>query len=409
MRIVDESTLAVRLGALPADSRVVCTGNFATPWTLLGLVDRSIETFRLWMLNAQKGIPDREGVTYETPFVGPGMRRHPRLNYYPARLSLVPRLFRGPHSPEVVLLHVSPPRGGVVSLGIEVNILPAAIEACRARGGLVIAQINENMPFIPGDGIVPVSDIDFAIEAAEPLATHDPVATDDPAAQVIGEAVAAKVADGSTLQTGIGAVPDAVLNSLTGRTGLKVWTEMFSDGVLALERAGCMDPNTPITSSFLFGSQELYDWAGSSGRVRLLKTEKTNDPGLIAANPLMVSVNTALQVDLFVQANASRINNVIYSGTGGQTDFIVGAIHSIGGQAMLALRSWHPKADTSTIVGSLTEATTSMQMSHVITEQGTAEIFGRTQREQATNLIEHAAHPDAREMLVEEGHRLGLL
>ncbi|WP_460741215.1 acetyl-CoA hydrolase/transferase family protein [Mariniluteicoccus endophyticus] len=406
--MVDEATLSARLTGVPNGSRVVSTGNFAAPMTLLGIVDRSMEAFHLAMLNAQKGIPDREGIQYESPFVGPGMRRHPRLHYYPARLSLVPRLFDGPLAPDVVLLHVSPPRGGVVSLGIEVNIMPAAIEACRRRGGLVIAQINPKMPFTRGDALIPLSDIDLAIEAEETLATHQPGAIDD-ASRVIGGAVADHVVDGATLQTGIGAVPDAVLASLTDRRGLKVWTEMFSDGVLELERRGCMDTSTPITGSFLFGTQELYDWADDNDRVRMLRTEKTNDPALIASNLLMVSVNTALQVDLFVQANASRINDIIYSGTGGQTDFIVGALHSPGGKAMLALKSWHPKANVSTIVGHLKEATTSMQMSHVVTEQGIAEIFGRTQSEQAAGLIQHAAHPDARDQLWAEGQEMGLV
>ncbi|WP_460766813.1 acetyl-CoA hydrolase/transferase family protein [Mariniluteicoccus flavus] len=406
--MVDEATLSARLSVVPNGARVVATGNFAAPGRLLSVVDGAIESFRLCMLNAQPGIPDREGIQYETSFVGPGMRRHPRLHYYPARLSLVPRLFDGPLAPDVVVLHTSAPRGQVVSLGIEVNVLPAAIEACRRRGGLVIAQVNPRMPFIQGDAIVPLADIDLAIEADEPLATHAPGAIDDES-RVIGTSIADRVGDGATLQTGIGAVPDAVLASLTGRRGLKVWTEMFSDGVLELERRGCMDAATPITASFLFGSQDLYDWAADNDRVRMLRTEKTNDPGLIAANPQMVSVNTALQVDLFIQANASRINNAIYSGTGGQTDFIVGALHSPGGQAMLALKSWHPKANVSTIVGHLKEATTSMQMSHVVTEQGIAQIFGHTQAEQAANLITHAAHPDARERLWEEGRELGLV
>ncbi|NNG18320.1 acetyl-CoA hydrolase [Naumannella sp. ID2617S] len=407
MRIVEEAALAARLGAVPDGSRVVATGNFATPRALMGIVDRAIETYRLCMLNAQPGIPDRAGVVHESSFVGPGMRRSDRLRYLPARLSMVPTLFAGPLPPEVVVLHVSRPRGSMVSMGIEVNILPAAIEACRQRGGLVIAQVNHRMPFIGGDALVPVDDIDLAIEVDEELATHAPGAIDDESA-AIGAAVAAGVRDGTTLQTGIGAVPDAVLAALTERRGLRVWTEMFSDGVLALDRQGCLDQDHPLITSFLFGSAELYAWADGNPRVRMLRTEKTNDPALIALNRQMLSVNTALQVDLFGQANASRIKHRIYSGTGGQTDFIVGAMHAPGGRAVLALKSWHPKADVSTVVGHLTEATTSMQMSAVVTEQGTAELWGHTQTEQAANLIEHAAHPRARETLWDEAKNLGL-
>ena len=169
--------------------------------------------------------------------------------------------------------------------------------------------------------------------------------------------------DGATLQAGIGAVPDATLHGLTGRSGLRVWTEMFSDSVFALEKVGALDRNVPISASFLFGSPELLDVGGRQRAGRDgCAPRSTNSPALIARNPSMVSVNTALQVDLFGQANASRINARIHSGFGGQTDFIVGAMHSAGGQAFIALRSWHPKADCSTVVPLVDEPVTSFQM-----------------------------------------------
>jgi acyl-CoA hydrolase len=224
----------------------------------------------------------------------------------------------------------------------------------------------------------------------------------------IGALVADRVGDGATLQAGIGAVPDATMHGLVGRRGLRIWTEMFSDSVLALERAGALDPEVPITASFLFGSPELIAWADGNPRVRMRRTEVTNDPARIGTNQAMVSVNTALQVDLFGQANASRINTRIFSGFGGQTDFIVGALHSTGGQALIAMRSWHPKADCSTIVPLVDEPVTSFQMSAVVTEQGVAEIFGNDQREQARQLIDHTAHPSVREELWEEAQALGL-
>jgi acyl-CoA hydrolase len=230
----------------------------------------------------------------------------------------------------------------------------------------------------------------------------------DDASRTIGECVASRVADGSVIQTGIGAVPDATLGELTGRRGLSVWSEMFSDGVLALDRAGALNRDTPVTASFVFGSAELYSWIDQNERIRLARTETTNDPAMIRRNDNMVSVNTALQVDLFGQANASRIGRVIYSGFGGQTDFVVGAMHSRGGQALVALRSWHPKADRSTIVPLVDEPVTSFQMMAVVTEQGIAEVSGCDQRSQARNLIDHAAHPDVREELREEAEALHL-
>jgi acyl-CoA hydrolase len=183
---------------------------------------------------------------------------------------------------------------------------------------------------------------------------------------------------------------------------------MFSDSIFSLEKVGALDRNVPITASFLFGSPELLAWADGNERIQMARTEVTNSPALISRNPAMVSVNTALQVDLFAQANASRINARIHSGFGGQTDFIVGAMHGAGGQAFIALRSWHPKADCSTIVPLVDEPVTSFQMTAVVTEQGVAEIAGHDQREQARQLIEHAAHPSMRQELREEAMALGL-
>ena len=207
---------------------------------------------------------------------------------------------------------------------------------------------------------------------------------------------------------GIGAVPDAALGGLTDRRSLRVWTEMFSDSVLALERVGALDRSVPITTSFAFGSAELYEWMHLNERVRMTRTEVTNDPSRISANPQMFSINTALEVDLFAQANASRVRDRIYSGLGGQADFVVGAIHSPGGQALIGLRSWHPRAGLSTIVPRVSSAVTSFQMSAVITEQGTAEILGHDQERQASSLITYAAHPDARAELWQAADQLGL-
>ncbi len=395
------------LAALPGVPRVVASGNFAVPATLLAAVDAAIPEYRLYMLNAQLGLPDREGVTYETSFVGAGMRGSPRLRYFPCRLSLVPHLLKQTLKPDVVILHTALPNEGTISLGLEVNILPAAIEAARANGGLVVAQANPAMPTTYGDATLPLDTVDYLVEVEEPVVAHGPGPLDDVSAS-IGARVAALVPDGATLQLGIGAIPDATLAALAGHRGLSVWSEMFSDGVLALERAGCMDPDVPITASFIFGSHDLYDWVDRNKRIQMLRSEKTNDPGTIAEHPNLFSVNAALQVDLFAQANASRIRSHVYSGFGGQTDFIVGALHSPGGQAIIALRSWHPKADTSTVVPMLNGPVTSFQHSYIITEQGTAAIWGCDQLTQAQHILDHAAHPLARDGLREAGRQMGL-
>ncbi|WP_238012306.1 acetyl-CoA hydrolase/transferase C-terminal domain-containing protein [Dactylosporangium sp. AC04546] len=406
-RTVTEPQLARVLGALPGTPRIVASGNFAAPRRLLAVADAAVAEFRLFMLNAQPGIPDRDGVGYETPFVGPGMRGHPRLRYFPCRLSLVPALLRQRLRPDVVLLHTARPSGGTVSLGVEVNVLPAAVEAVRARGGIVVAQANAAMPVTYGDAQLPLDAVDYLLEADEPLAAHAAAAPDATSA-AIGDRVAALIPAAATLQLGIGAIPDATLGALLDRRGLRIWSEMFSDGALTLEKAGCLERDTPVTASFCFGSAELYDWVDRNPRVRMLRTEKTNDPAAIAAQPALFSVNSALQVDLFAQANASRVGTRTHSGFGGQTDFIVGAMHSPGGHAIIALRSWHPKADVSAVVPLLTGPVTSFQHSYIVTEQGTARIWGRDSVEQAQEILGHAAHPDARPGLRDAGRGLGL-
>ncbi|MBE1493272.1 acyl-CoA hydrolase [Amycolatopsis lexingtonensis] len=407
MRVLSEEQLGAVLAGVPAPvPRAVVSGNFATPARALGVVDAALAEYRLFALNAQDGLPDRPGVVLETPFVGPGMRGRAGLRYFPSRLSLVPQLLKQALPPDVVLVHTSVPVDGVVSLGTEVNILPAAIEAARARGGLVIAQLNPNMPFTHGDGVLPLDEIDYALEAEEPLRSPVP-RPQGSTAREIGERVAGLVADGATLQLGIGGIPDATLAALTGRRGLAVWSEMFSDGVLALDRAGALDPAEPVTASFVFGGTELYKWIDRNPRVRLLRTEKTNDPAVIARQRRLVSVNSALEIDLYAQANASRVRGAIYSGFGGQTDFVVGALHSPGGRAIIALPSWHPRADVSTVVPRLAGPVTSFQHSFFVSEHGVAAVWGHDAGEQARQIVARVAHPDARAELRERGRELG--
>lgn len=407
MRVINLEQLKVILGNLAPNPRIVASGNFAAPSVLLSAANSEVAEFRLNMLGAQKGIPDRPGIIFESAFVGPGMRRSPRLSYVPCRLSLVPVLFRDHFRPDVVFLHTSTQRHDTVSLGTEVNVLPAAIEACRERGGLVIAQANPNMPYTYGDAQIKTSEIDFVIEVDEPLMSKEPTPIGD-IAREIGAQIAAKVENHSTLQLGIGAIPDAVLAALVQRKGMRVWTEMFSDGVLDMHKSGALDKDHQLTASFLFGSRELYDWLNLNESVRMLRTEKTNDPGQIAKQVKMTSINAALQVDLHDQANASYVRGEVYSGFGGSTDFIVGSLHSRGGQSFMALPSWHAKAHKSTIVPYLSENVTSFQHSYVATEYGLAACFGRPEKEQARNLIA-IAHPDARDGLTGAAREMRLL
>jgi acyl-CoA hydrolase len=408
MKTLTLEQAARRLAALGSpEPRVVVSGNFATPASLVGALARSGQRCRVFQLNSQFDFTSHPGVICETPFVGPGMRHDPMLDYLPMRLSLVPRLFRAARPVDAVLIHTSRPRDGKVSLGIEVNILPAAIAAAHEHGGLVLAQMNPQMPYTFGDAEVPLDAIDGAIEVDEPLPSPREHQSDD-AAHVIGERVACFAADGSTLQLGIGQIPATAAMMMADRRGLRVWSEMISDSVMELANAGALDRRAPVVTSFLAGSPALYAWADGNDQLRLVRTETVNDPARIAAHPQFLSVNAAMQVDLFAQANASFVDNRIHSGFGGQPDFVTGALHSPGGHAVIALHAWHDRSDTSTIVPVLTNPVTSFQHSAVVSEHGCAELFGHSEHGQAHLLINEVADPRARRQLAEAAEQLGL-
>ncbi|MGN0065082.1 MAG: acetyl-CoA hydrolase, partial [Nocardioides sp.] len=222
MRTVEiEEVLSAARGRGPGQ-RVVTSGNFATPVQVLTPLLEAMQSPVLHALNLQPYVTVPDGVVPETTFVGPGMRKHPQLAYVPSRLSMVPALY-GEHLPvDVVVLHTTTPRDGKVSLGVEVNVLPAAVAAARARGGLVVAQMNPRMPWTFGDAEIDLDEIDLGVEAEAALLTHAPAAPGDDAVR-IGSQVAAQIADGATLQAGIGEVPDATVAGLVERRGLRVW------------------------------------------------------------------------------------------------------------------------------------------------------------------------------------------
>ena len=239
--------------------------------------------------------------------------------------------------PDVVLVTVSPPKGsGEISLGAEVNLLPAAIDVCRATGGLVVAESRADVPYTFGDSETTLTDLDVVISVVAPSPRSRATTPPDPDVELIGAHVASRISCGATLQLGIGTIPDAIVPRLAHLHGIGVWSEMVSDGILDLDDAGALDPQRHVVSSFAAGSPRLMAWLHENPRVRMLRTETVNDPGRIAANPAMTSVNTALSVDLFDQANASHIGSRLHSGFGGQCDFVVGAMSRRAGS-----RSWH--------------------------------------------------------------------
>ena len=186
MNVISTAQMKSLLERAPENPRVVATGNHVPPWALLEVVDEALPTYRLNMLNAPAGISTREGVQHESCFVGVGMRKLPTLHYTPTRLSLVPMLFRTTLAPDIVAVHVSAPIGGKVSLGVEVNVMVAAIEAVKERGGILVAQINKHMPYTYGDGEFPVEIFDAFIEADASIAAVQAQAKPDDATALIG-------------------------------------------------------------------------------------------------------------------------------------------------------------------------------------------------------------------------------
>jgi acetyl-CoA hydrolase len=281
----------------------------------------------------------------------------------------------------------------------------------------VIAQVNRRMPRTLGDAFLHLSEIDYLVEGDEELTEVICEPPDEVAAR-IGHHVVSLIEDGATVQTGIGTVPNAVLASLGGHKRLGVHTEMFSDGLVDLIEAGVVDCSAKtyhpgkVVSAFVMGSRRLYDYVDDNPMIEMHPVSFTNDPFLIARNDRMVSINSAIEVDLTGQVCADSIGHMLYSGIGGQLDFIRGASRSHGGRSIIALPSTAKAGAVSRIVAELRPGagvvTTRGDVHFVATEYGVADLFGRTLRERAQALIE-IAHPQFREELTSVARRLNLV
>lgn len=353
-----------------------------------------------------------ERVYTNSLFVGKNVRHAANegfADYIPIFLSEVPELFRERILPlDVALVQVSPPdRHGFCSLGVSVDASLAAVSSAR----YVVAQINTHMPRTHGHGILHESRIDFAIEHDSPLPSLPPPAA-TATEKAIGRHVAELIEDGSTLQMGIGAIPDAVLNALGDRKDLGVHTEMFSDGIVELVNQGVItgkykaSQRGKVVGSFCVGSQMLYDFIDDNPSVELLEASYVNDTAVIRRHPKQIAINSAIEVDLTGQICADSIGTRIYSGVGGQMDFIRGASLSKGGKPIIALPST-TRTGISRIVSLLKPGagvvTTRAHTHYVVTEYGVANLYGKNLRQRARELIE-IAHPDHREQLEREAH-----
>ena len=340
-------------------------------------------------------------------FIGKNVRHTIKAGngtYTPVFLSEVPLLFKRNILPvDVAFIQVSTPdKHGYLSLGVSLEATLSVIENAKH----VIALVNEQMPRVHGEGIIHISEIDTFVEINRPIPTfHIPEPTE--IENKIGGYIAELIEDRSTLQMGIGSIPNAVLSKLTNHKDMGIHTEMFSDGVIDLILDNVINGNYKKISpgrtmtTFLAGSQRLYDYVDDNPFIEMRSCDYVNDTSVIRQNPRMVAINSAIQVDVTGQVCADSIGSKMYSGVGGQMDFIRGASLSEGGKAIIALPSRTNKG-VSRIVPSLYPGagvvTTRSHVQYIITEYGVANLYGKTIRDRVKALV-NIAHPDDREAI----------
>ena len=364
----------------------------------------------------------------EAPYAAPGLEKSFRVNalfvganvraavqegrgdYLPVFLSEVPQLFRRGLLPlDVALVSVSPPdRHGFCSLGVSVDVARAAVQTART----VVAQVNRHMPRTHGDGLIHLDAIDFLVEGDDPLPELAPQRPSE-AAQAIGRHCAELVEDGATLQIGIGSLPEATLAALGSHRRLGIHSEMISDAVVDLVERGVVTGEAKrvhpgkIVAGFAFGSRRLYDFLDDNPAVAMLDIAYVNDTAVIRRNPRVTAINSAIEVDLTGQVCADSIGDLLYSGVGGQMDFIRGAALSEGGKPIVALPSTTGTGE-SRIVSYLRPGagvvTTRAHVHYVVTEHGIADLFGKNLRQRAAALVA-VADPRHREALAAEARR----
>lgn len=390
----------------------------ATPFTLIeALIQRApeLQNVTLHHLHVEGDAPYArpeyaQSFRVNNLFTGANTRhavQEGRADYVPVFLSEIPYLFEARIIPlDVAFLQVSPPdKHGFCSLGTSVDASMAAAKAAKK----VIVEINPQMPRVHGDGFLHVSEFDKIIETNHALPTHAP-RQPNAIETKIGQFVATLVEDRSTLQMGIGAIPDAALAAMTHHKDLGIHTEMFSDGLLPLVEKGVITNKYKvkhrgkIVSSFVVGSQKLYDFVNDNPQVRLLACDYVNDTAVIRQNPQVIAINSAIEVDLTGQVCADSIGTKIYSGVGGQMDFMRGASLSKGGKPIIALPSVTSKGISrisTTLKTGAGVVTTRAHVQYVVTEYGIANLYGQNLRTRAKRLIK-IAHPDHRERLEKE-------
>lgn len=402
----EEAVKAVKSG-----DHIFLTGNCSVPQKLMGALVaqagqlENVEIYHALTIGSSDYVaPEMEGhIRANALFIGPNVRRavqEGRADFTPVLLSEFTLLFkRGILPIDAAFVHLSPPdEHGFCSYGIETGLTKTTAEAAK----VIIAEVNENMPRCLGDSFIHVSRLNSIVPVDYPLLELPMTEGELSDVHVkIGEHIAELIPDGATMQMGIGAIPDAVLNFLGHKRDLGIHTELFSDSVIDLVEDGVitnarktLHPGK-ITAGFMLGTKRLYQWAHDNPLIELHRTEYVNDPFIIAQNYRQVAINSALEVDLTGQVCADSIGSRLYSGAGGQLDFIYGASRSEGGVPVIALPATAKDGALSRIVPMLKQGagvvTTRYHVHYIVTEYGVASLYGKTIRQRAQELITIAA------------------
>ncbi len=415
---------------IQSGNRIFMTGNVSVPQKLLAaLVKRAPELKDVEICQALSVgpadyvNPAMEGhLRVNTLFISDNVRKavqEGRADFTPVLLSEFPLLFKNGVLPvDVALVHVSPPdEHGFCSLGVEVGLTKSPAESAK----IIIAEVNEQMPRTLGDSFIHVSRLNCIVPVNYPVAELPMGASGDPISQKIACFIAELIPDGATMQMGIGAIPDAVLNFLGEKRDLGIHSEMFSDGVVRLVEKGVITNSRKslhpgkIVVGFILGTQSLYQWADDNPLCEFHRQEYVNDPFVIAQNDKMVAINSAIEVDITGQVCADSIGPKFYSGVGGQMDFVYGASRSKGGVPIIALPSTTTLRDGTVIsrmVAMLKQGagvvTSRNHVHYVVTEYGVASLYGKNIRQRARELI-NIAHPDFRQDLEKQARALNYM
>lgn len=407
---------AVRV--IKSGNRIFMTGNVSVPQKLLAALVKyapeltNVEICQALSIGSADYVqPEMEGhLRVNTLFISPNVRKavwEGRADFTPVLLSEFTLLFKNKILPvDVAMIHVSlPDEHGFCSLGVEVGLTKSPAESAR----IIIAEVNEQMPRTLGDAFIHVSRLTHIVPVNYPIAEL-PMGSegDDQISQKIAGHIAELIPDGATMQMGIGAIPDAVLNFLDNKKDLGIHSEMFSDGVVRLVEQGVINNSCKtlhtgkIVAGFVLGTHSLYEWVNDNPLCEFHRQEYVNDPFVIAQNERMVAINSAIEVDLTGQVCADSIGPKFFSGVGGQLDFIYGSSRSKGGVPIIAMPATNIMADgtaVSKIVPMLKQGagvvTGRNHVHYVVTEFGVADLYGKSVRQRVNALI-HIAHPDFR-------------